>query len=73
MINEFDVREIGGVQAKVGASVGPIILTEWDCTITLEAPSKLAMNELTPSQARKLARLLNRFASRIEFRKEHIG
>lgn len=68
MIDESDVREIAGVQAKVGASVGPIILTEWGSTMTIEAPSKLAPNELTVSQARKLARHLNRFAKRIEDR-----
>jgi hypothetical protein len=68
MIDEADVREIAGVQAKLGASVGPIILTEWGKTMTIETPHRSDPNELTPSQARKLALYLNRFAKRIENR-----
>lgn len=68
MINEFECREIGGVMARAGASVSSVVLTEYSETIGLVAPDRMSPNELTPSQARKLARLLNRFAKRIEDR-----
>ena len=64
LINEFADREILGTMASVGA----LTVTEGDKVAYLVCDEKYKPTPLTPVQARKMARHLNRIARRIEDR-----
>jgi hypothetical protein len=70
MIEEFDDREILGTQALKGAAaaVGSVTLREGEAHVYLDKYPTSTATILTPTQARKLARHLNRIARRIEDR-----
>ena len=66
MTVESEVREVGGVMAKTAAGVGCLVFKEGETKIHLER--FYADISLTPAQARKVSRILNKMAGRIEKR-----
>lgn len=65
-MDDTDDREILGTKARSGAGVGKVTLMEGEEFVHLDTEFQKA--QLTPIQARKLARHLNRMAGRIERR-----
>lgn len=70
MISEFDVREVGGVRARMGSAVGSVVLTEFDEAVEIRLPAATPHASLTVDQARKLARQLTRLAKRVADRND---
>lgn len=68
MLDEHQDREILGTKAFSGCGVGSVTLVEGGAFIHLTAKPSFDASQLSPTQARKLARHLNRLARRIEDR-----
>lgn len=72
MISEFDVNEVSGVRARMGSSVGSVVLTELDEEIEIRFPPATTYANLSVDQARKLARQITRLAKRVADRNDNI-
>ena len=68
MIDEFEDREVLGTTPRLAGATRNVTVTEGDHSLTVALG--LSESEISPTQARKLARYLNRIARRIDERND---